>query len=808
MAEAAARAACDLCGLDCGRHPLTRAFDGAERRFCCLGCQNVYVILKESGVLASGVDPRTTDIFQQSQKLGLISSREERAAAIPPDAETREVLFHVSGMWCASCGWLIERALEKEPGVLDAEVRFISDLVRVRYCPQYVPPTRIPERIAALGYRASEYSVETGRDSAERRDLLLRIGIAFFLWMNVMLFSLPIYASYWEPIGDRARRVVPLILFALATPAVFYSAWPILRAAWLGVRNATLRMEVLLALGILSAYGYSTAQVFVQGQHYYFDTACAIVTLVLLGKLMERGAKAKTAESIALLYRMMPKKARVVVDGRERFVSIDALQPGMAFLVKTGERIPADGVIASGETHVDESVLTGESTPRARRPGDAVICGSLNESNAVEVTATRAAADSTLSQMIRSVEAALQSRSEIERTVDRVSRWFVPAVMAVALATVAAGVALHWGAAESVMRGIAVLVIACPCALGVATPLAITAAVGTASRRGILVSDSRVLETIRNVDLVVLDKTGTLTRGDFRLLEVDDHILPTLAAVEAYSEHPLGRAVVARAQEHGAAMPDAAGIEVRKGLGITGVVAGGRVVIGNRRLLEECGFAPPPAQIAEARRKEETGATVAFWAAGHRSGLLVFGDSLRDDARALVDALHTRGIRVAIVSGDSTATTAWAAQAVGADEHRAEALPAQKAEIVAEFQRAGRTVAMLGDGVNDAPALAAANLGIALGSGADIAMQAAPVVLMQPSLARVIEVFELAHRTRRIVAQNLFWAFVYNAGGIALAIAGILNPILAAGAMVLSSLSVIGNSSRLNRARYSTTTAA
>lgn len=782
MTPAAANA-CALCGLDSG-----------EQRFCCAGCRNVYAILLESGVIASGQDFRQSAVYLQSLKLGLISNREDSQPRVPEGAPTEEAMYQVSGMWCSSCAWLIENALQRERGVVAAEVSFASDLVRVKYCPQYVPPSRIAERIAALGYRASEYSTESRGDWEERRGMLLRVGIAGFLWMNVMLFSLPIYASYWEPIWETARVVTPLILLALATPTVFYSGWPILRMAALGVRHGALRVESLLALGILAAYTYSAIQAFTGGKHYYFDTACAIVTLVLLGKMMERGAKQRTTQSIALLYRMMPNKARLMMDGRERFVSVEALQPGMVFVVKAGERIPSDGVVVSGTSHVDESVLTGESAPRGRSVGDEVICGSLNTGHVLEVRATRAAAESTLRHMIRAVEAAVNSRSDIERAVDRVSRVFVPVTIAIALATVAGGVLLGVPAAEAMLRGIAVLVIACPCALGVATPLAVTAAIGAASRRGILVSDSRVLETVGRVDLLVLDKTGTVTDGVFRLLEADDEALPLLAAVERYSEHPLGRAVVARAAEAGLAVPGASAIEVHKGMGIAGVVNGVRVTIGNRQL-----FAGRDVPVERAAAYEHEGRTTAFWSAGVRTGLLVFGDTVRAGARELVLALREKGVRTAVVSGDSEATTAWAARAIGVDEYRAEALPEDKSEIVREYQRRGAAVAMVGDGVNDAPALAAADLGIAMGSGADLAMQAAPVVLMTPSLERVTEVFEIARLARRIVGQNLFWAFVYNAAGITLAVAGVLNPILAAAAMVLSSLSVIGNSMRLGR---------
>ncbi len=790
--QTATRVLCDLCGLECGRDPLSRKIDGMDRHFCCIGCQSVYTILLESGVVASGQDFRQTDVYQQSLKLGLISQREAPAKTrIPEDAATQEALYQVSGMWCSSCAWLIERALMKENGVVSADVSFASDLVRVKYCPQFVPPDRIPQRIESLGYRTCKYSEHDGRDRSERRDMLLRIGIAGFLWMNVMLFSLPIYASYWEPIWESARRVIPFILLGLATPAVFYSGWPILRMAALGVRHRTLRVETLLALGIVSAYSYSAAEAFLGGRHYYFDTACAIVTLVLLGKMMEREAKERTTRAVGLLHRMMPTKARLLHDGRERFVSIEALQPGIVFVVKTGERIAADGIVVDGNSHADESVLTGESAPRAKSAGDTVVCGSLNTGSVLEIRATRAAAESTLQQMIAAVEAAMNSRSSIETTVDRVSRAFVPVVTSIAAATVLVGLATGLHAADAMLRGIAVLVIACPCALGVATPLAVTAAIGAASRRGILISDSRVLETVRKIDQVILDKTGTITDGRFRLLEADEDVLPVLAALECYSEHPLGAAVVERASMSAL---EVANVRVEKGSGISGEVAGERVAIGNRRMISVA-----PDLDARAATHEAKGHTVSFWSIRARTGLLVFGDALRPEAAALVETLTARGIRTAVVSGDSAATTAWAARSIGADEYRAEAVPAQKAEIVRGFQAAGKSVAMVGDGVNDAPALAVADLGIALGTGADIARHAAPVVLMQPSLQRVMDVFDIAHFARRVIAQNLFWAFCYNAAGISLAVTGILNPILAAGAMVLSSLSVIANSRRLDR---------
>ncbi|MEO8595802.1 MAG: cation-translocating P-type ATPase [Candidatus Solibacter sp.] len=769
---------CRLCALDSG-----------QSTFCCAGCENVHAILVESGVVGTGQELRDTELFQRSLKLGLIAQGNAQSSerAIPEDADTRETVFQLGGMWCTSCGWLIEHALTGVPGIAAAEVAFTSDLLKVRYCPQYVPRDRIVERVASLGYRAAEYTGDSAPADGERKNLLLRTGIAAFLSMNVMMFSLVVYASYFEPITG-AGLYIPYLLMALATPSVFYCAAPVLRIAWAGARAATLRMESLLAMGILLAYGYSVAQT-VRGDHrVYFDTACAIVTLVLTGKVIERGAKERARRALTLLHRLMPAKARVVHDGSARFVSVDALHSGSVFRVKAGERMPADGVVIEGRSHVDESVLTGESAPIAKTAGDSVVCGSINTGGVLEVRATRVGADSTLAQIVRRVEQSAAGRTRMEHAVDRVARFFIPAVLALAILTFAVWQARtgDWGAAF--MHAIAVLVIACPCALGIATPLALTAAVTAAGRRGILVNDTRVLETIRGVQVVILDKTGTATAGEFALRESagDTSRMAELAAVEAWSEHPIAKALV----ERYGGRAEARDVRVRPGRGITGVVAGTEYFLGNRAMVEEFG-----GKLATLPSVE--GSVVYFGWEGAVRGVLAFGDQVRPAAAVLCADLRQRGIRTMLLSGDTRNATAAAASQIGADEWIAEALPERKVAVIRELQQQGMRVAMIGDGVNDAPSLAQADLGIALGTGADIAIHAAPLVLMNGSLASVSETLDLAGKAFRIVRQNLFWAFAYNVVGISLAVAGVLNPILAAAAMVLSSLSVIGNSRRL-----------
>jgi len=796
-----AAATCDLCGLPAGREPLSRDFEGSASVFCCLGCLNVYTILSESG-LAAG-DFRQSELYQQSLRMGLIANAPAATPEIPETAERREALYQLSGLWCSACGWLIEHALRKQRGIVSADVLFTSDLLKLSYCPQYIAAGKIEQTVASLGYRAAPYTGETEPARQEQRDLLLRLGVAAALWMNVMLFSLVIYASYFERISDWAGRAVPVILMALATPVIFYSGWPILRIAWQSVRQRTIRMETLIATGVLAAYVYSVVQIFRVGKHFYFDTACAIVTLVLAGKALEQSAKARTAESLSLLHRLMPKKARVLIGDKEHFVATEAIEPGMILLVKPGERIPADGIVAEGKSSVDESVITGESEPREKSPGDPVVGGSLNAAGILQIRATHPPAESALAQIVRSVEQALASRTQVERTVDRVSRIFVPAVLAIACLTFAGCVAAGVPEMEALMRSIAVLVIACPCALGIATPLATTAAVGAASRLGILLRSPAALESIRKLDVLILDKTGTATEGKFRVQETwwrDPNDLELLAALESLSEHPVARAIVQHAGEQ---KPLAvANPAVYRGLGIAGHVDGRAILAGSRQLFQSEGLEIAGELAQRADSWEHEGFTVVFCAIDRAfAGMLALGDHPRADAAELVRTLSVEGVRVALISGDSIRTTTRVAEQLGIRELRGEVLPEEKAEIVREYRANGNFVAMAGDGINDAPALAAADLGIAMGSGTDLAMQSAPVVIMGESLMKIVDVMQLARRTNRVIRTNLFWAFGYNLAGISLAVGGKASPILAAGAMVLSSLCVIGNSLTLGRAR-------
>ena len=662
--------------------------------------------------------------------------------------------------------------------------------------------------------------------------LFFRFGLAVFLSLD--LLALRLYVSRLHS----PQHYVPFMLIALATPVVFYCGFPILRRGWIGARNRTLRVESLLSIAVLTAYLFSVVQAFRGTFQVYFDAASVIVTFLLACKLIEWSAKQKTSRWVALLYQFVPAKVLLLNENQEHFVSVDSLSPGRLCLVKAGERFPVDGVVQHGESHADESWLTGESTPVAKAPGSHVIAGSLNLYNVLRVQATHNVSGSTLSRIIALVETALGNRSELEKAVDRLSRIFVPSIFMVALATFAIcwlGNFATFGAA--LMRGVTVLVIASPGVLGLTASLAITAALGSAAGRGILIRDTHALEILGRVKHFILDKTGTMTEGNFQLLgcELDpnfssspawmqanaanadqdslpadfpfdvsgpsyEHTFALLASLEQYSEHPLGKAVVQFARENHITLGEATCVEIHKGLGITGIVDNKSMFIGGRRLIQNLAVTIDVRSELIARRWESQGQSVTFFGwDGGLQGCLGFGDTLRAHAAALIADLNTRGIALHLLSGDSRITTEAIARPLGLTSIHPGVLPQQKAEAVRDWKKRGEIVAMIGDGVNDAPALAEANIGIAMGSGMASAMPASSVVLTDNDLRKIPELLDLSKRTVRIVRQNLFWAFFFSTTGITLAVTGMVSPTVAAAAMLLPSLAVVANSLRISR---------
>ncbi|MDZ7313117.1 MAG: heavy metal translocating P-type ATPase, partial [candidate division KSB1 bacterium] len=569
-------------------------------------------------------------------------------------------------------------------------------------------------------------------------------------------------------------------------------------------------------LGIFAAFFYSVYAIVRNSDHFYFDTACSLVALVLVGKFIESSARQKASGNIHRLYQMMPNKVRLVAPEGPRLVAIEKLQAGDHFIVKAGEKIPADGRIVDGRAIVDESLLTGESKPIEKRSGDMITGSTMLLNGFLEAEVLRIGEQTVLASIIKMVETALATKSPLERLVDRLARVFIPLVLVLAAATAAfllvAGASLE----EALLRGITVMVIACPCALGMATPLAIAAGIGYAARRGILIRDGAALQLAGKVSTVVFDKTGTLTEGKFTVLHFnssgfdEDEALRFVGSLEQASNHPLAVAIVEACKEKQLELYEAKGVQLVEGMGISGTVMVAehlkRVVAGNETFVSEQGFMIPRDQRELVEREAERGRTVVFFGIeGHPgAGYLVLGDSLKPDVPQVVAELHKLGASVRLLSGDAKLTTAAVAQQAGITDYTAQALPQDKILAIRNLQSRDQLVAMVGDGVNDAPALAQADVGIAMGSGTEIAIASGAITMMREDLSLVPEAIQLSRRAVRTIKQNLTWAFFYNSIGIIIAIAGWLNPLMAVSAMLVSSLSVVGNSMRLHEGKGKT----
>jgi P-type Cu+ transporter len=701
----------------------------------------------------------------------------------------------IEGMTCASCVRRVEKALKSVPGVASAEVNLATETAAVTLT-DGASPEALVTAVRNAGYEAR---LEPRPEPQTDRS--------------------------WWPVAASALLTAPLLLpmlgglfgadwvlpgwlqVALATPVQFILGARFYRAGWKALLARTGNMDLLVALGTSAAYGLSVYLLIEHAEHgaphLYFEAGAAVITLVLLGKWLEARAKRQTTEAIRALQALRPETARVRRDGTEVEVPAGDVKVGDIVVVRPGERIPVDGRVIEGRTHADESMLTGESLPVAKGPGDKVTGGAVNAEGLIAIRVSAVGAQSVLAHIIELVENAQTKKAPIERLVDQVSAVFVPTVL-----VLAATALLAWGLAtgdwqNGLLNAVAVLVIACPCALGLATPTAIIAGTGVAARHGILIKDAEALETAHAIRLVAFDKTGTLTVGKpvlavFKPLEND--ALALAAALQAGSEHPLARAVSAAAK--GLELKPALDVSAVAGRGIEGRVAGRRLVIGSSRWMRELGVDLAPLET-EAAQAEGAGQSVSWLAdltgAPRLVAMMAFGDEPRSEAREAVEQLHRRGVRTIMLTGDNRRAAEAVARRLGIKDVRAEVLPADKAAAVEALRKGGSPVAMVGDGVNDAPALAAADLGIAMGSGTDVAMHAAGVTLMRSDPRLVPAALDIARRTRAKIRQNLFWAFVYNVVGIPLAALGILSPVIAGAAMALSSVSVVSNTLLLKR---------
>jgi len=739
--------------------------------------------------------------------------------------ETVTTSLRVGGMTCAACVRRVEKALTAVPGVRDAAVNLATGTATVTTETGSVDAGILKDVVTKAGYEFIGFAADTGRDYIEKNreqkvsDLLRRIVTGITLTILIFVGSMQ---SWFPFLSFIPRRFMLIILTILTLPAVFWVGSRFFTGALKAARQKTSDMNTLVAIGSTAAYAYSAAValfpslIVAAGEtaHVYFDGAAMIVTLVLVGRYLEARAKGRASEAITKLFHLKPITARRIVGETTEDVPVEMLLIGDRVVVRPGERIATDGTVLSGSTAVDESMLTGESITVEKNAGDTLFGGTINMSGSVVFTVSRIGSETVLAQIIHLVEEAQGGKAPIQRLADTVASVFVPVVIVIGIVTFIIWYTIVPGAGftDALLRFVSVLIIACPCAMGLATPTAVMVGTGLGAESGILIRGGEVLERSRSLDTIVFDKTGTLTQGVPRVVDIVDTfgtdrgiLLSYALSVEIQSEHPLARAIVEAAQSEGAVAADVSDFAALSGLGARGRIAGKDVVVGNARLMTQIlGALPDDNKIAELR---DGGATLVYCSVdGVIAGVFAIADTPRQTARQAVDMLKKKGLKTVMITGDSYAAAQTIARAVGIDHVRAEVLPQDKAEEIRRLQGEGRTVAMVGDGINDAPALATADIGIAMGAGTDIAAEASDITLMRDDLTMVPAAIELSAATLRVIKQNLFWAFFYNSLGIPVAagvlypIFGILlNPMVAAAAMAFSSVSVVGNSLRLKR---------
>ncbi|MEA1049558.1 heavy metal translocating P-type ATPase [Lamprobacter modestohalophilus] len=833
---------CFHCGLPLDRtETVTATVAGGERHFCCTGCKSVC-----GAIFAAGLDGfyrRTPEGEvlgpppEPPKQLALYDLDEVQAAYLDTTADLREINLHVEGIHCAACVWLIETGLSKMPGVEEARVNLTGRRLRLKWDNSRQRLSSLIGRLGEIGYAAVPFDPETAEGALKRgnRALLFRMAFAAFAAMNLMWVSIALYAGADE---GEFRGLFHWIGFAIATPTLIYSGWPFYRGAWLGLRQGALTMDLPIAIGASITYLYSL-YVTVGGQgHVYWDTVVNFLFVILVGRFLEAMSKRQAMASTQRLLDLQPKIATVLRDGEEVVVPIRAVAMGDLLLVRPGETIPADGIVSEGRSEVDEAMLTGESEPVKRGIGDSVTAGTLNGAGVLEVRVTGLLRDTALGRIIRLVEDAQSSKAPIQSLADRIVPWFVGLTIGLALITFGL-----WSGRDletALMAATSVLIITCPCAFGLATPMAIAVASGLGARYGILIKQGAVLETLSEIDHFVFDKTGTLTEGRPEVIQVQtlaadlgepteleagwqpwpadvafSHAQPELlrlvAALERVSEHPLAHAVVRLAKGAGIGLGSAEvrDVHVEPGAGISGRVDGHRLVIGTCEWLRENGIdcqgpaagenpsALPESPVPVGEPAAPLGTTLHCAIDGVERLRLLAADRLRADAAEVVQRLQADGIRVTLLTGDREAVARRIAAQLGTIEVIADVRPEDKDRVIADLQRRGERVAMVGDGINDAPALVRADVGIAVGSGTDVSIASADIVLMSAELMRVRDAAALSRRTLRTIRQNIGLSITYNLIMVPLAMAALITPLVAAISMPLSSLAVIGNSARL-----------
>ncbi|EGO64843.1 heavy metal translocating P-type ATPase [Acetonema longum] len=734
-------------------------------------------------------------------------------AGYEPVADKAE--FKVGGMSCAACASRVERAVSKMPGVITANVNFAMEKLTVELGAG-LNESDIIKKVQDTGYEA-EVVRETGQNADRERaarEEEIRRQKRMFLFSAI--FSLPLVLGMLAEmvLGHGAVPAIfmnPWFQLILATPVQFYAGWQFYADAFNMLRHGGANMAVLVAMGTSAAYFFSIYHTFFVAGPVYYETSALLITLILLGRLLEAVSKGRTSEAIRTLMGLQPKTARVLRDGQETDIAIETVRVGDVIIVRPGERIPVDGIIVFGDSAVDESMLTGESIPVDKKPGDKVIGATINKHGSFRFEATKVGKDTALAQIIKVVEEAQGSKAPIQRLADVISGWFVPVVVALAAVTF-----LVWyfllqpGQLDTaILNATAVLVIACPCALGLATPTAIMVGTGRGAEGGILFKGGEHLEKTHQVTAIILDKTGTITKGEPELTDVvvtapqysENEVLALVAAAEKTSEHPLAQAIVNGAVVRNLELQAAEQFGAIVGAGVTATVGGKKLLVGTRRLMQDNNI-PFEAALSQVEALETAGKTVMFAAVdGLLAALVAVADTVKEHAAEAIADLQAMGLEVWMITGDNRRTAEAIAGQVAITHIMAEVLPENKAQQVERLKAAGKIVAMVGDGINDAPALATADVGIAMGTGTDVAIEAGDVTLMRGDLRGIVSAIRLSRATMRNIKQNLFWAFFYNVIGIPVAAAGYLSPMIAGGAMAFSSVSVVTNSLRLRRAK-------
>ena len=804
--------ACFHCGL-----PLPPAEDirrrevgGEQHEFCCIGCESVCAAIYDAGM--EGFYQRTPDGLLLSpppeppRDVGLFDLEEVQEEFVHDMGAVREINLLVEGIHCAACVWLIEHTLGKEAGVLGVHVNLAGRRLLLRWNNDQVKLSRLIERLGQIGYAAAPFDPETAEGVIKRRNraMLYRMAFAGFAMMNLMWISIALYTGAAE---DEFRHLFHWMGFVLATPTLFYSGWLFFRGAFTGLRNRHLSMDLPIAIGASVTWAYSTYITVTQSTSgdVYFDTVVNFIFIILVGRYLEAMSRRAALAATQRLLDLQPRVATTLLDGEEKVLPIRTVKADQLVLIKPGYKVPVDGVVVEGSSSVDESMLSGESEPVNKRPGDEVSAGTVNSSGALVVRVTHTLRDTSLGKIIALVEEAQASKAPIQCMADRIVPWFVLATLTLASITFAWWVGTDFELA--LMAATSVLIITCPCAFGMATPMSMAVAAGQGARYGVMVKNSAVLETLSKVTHIVFDKTGTLTTGKMSLQHIitrdgwDESTLLRLAAgAERYSEHSIARAIVNGAEVR---RMDVAGIEMSgfantPGQGIRAEVEGHEVLVGSADWLSGNGIVIDSGMQSRIDELERQAFTCVYVSVdGAYAGLLAIADQLRPDAREVVSQLRADGIRLTLLSGDRRQVAEAVAEQLGGMDVIAEVMPQDKDQVIAQLQQQGEFVAMVGDGVNDAPALIRANVGIAVGSGTDVSVESADIVLMGDELSKVRLATALSRRTLRTIRQNIGISFTYNAIMVPLAMMAFVTPLVAAISMPISSLLVIGNAARI-----------